>query len=247
MKHHQIIGFLMISANFIRAEHPDNRLLWWSEAWRLLVVKWRRAGNIWSPSTLFSTKLRLMASTCSTKLHVYDCTANLFEMWLWIICEQSGMWVASCHAGYAVWLNETRKSARGRLKSVNQIIYIYIYRNGRLVTSAYQRIALTEGCYCSQSELQREFAQDSHASAFVELKDAAPRRHCQMGIRWELLKDIERLIIVYYCSFLLKRGNVLRVSQGRRNKTVQPRPRGSRANLQARASGTYLLKRTPCS
>jgi len=127
MKHHQIIGFLMISANFIRAEHPDNRLLWWSEAWRLLVVKWRRAGNIWSPSTLFSTKLRLMASTCSTKLHVYDCTANLFEMWLWIICEQSGMWVASCHAGYAVWLNETRKSARGRLKSVNQIIYIYIF------------------------------------------------------------------------------------------------------------------------
>ena len=132
MKHHQIIGFLMISERSIL-----NRLLWSSEASRLLVVKWRRAGNIWSPSTLFSTKLRLMASTCSTKLHVHDCTANLFEMWLWIICEQSGMWVASCHAGYAVWLNETRKSARGRLKSVNQIIYIY--RNVRVVTIVHIR------------------------------------------------------------------------------------------------------------
>ena len=89
-----------------------------------------------------------------------------------------------------------------------------------MVTSAYQRMALTEECYCRQSELQREFAQDSHASAFVELKDAAPRRHCQMEIRWEtrweLLKDIERLIISNYCILLF-----ISFKEGQRPKSIR--------------------------
>ena len=46
-----------------------------------------------------------------------------------------------------------------------------MYRNEWMVTSACQRRVLTEGCYAGNLN-----AQDSHASAFVQL-NSAPWRH----------------------------------------------------------------------